>query len=63
MTLDAYYICDESIDLYAAALEVQMLLNNTYGMGSVVSPITNIEIGNGYQVLGKKIITKNIFQL
>jgi hypothetical protein len=54
MTLDANYICDEPIDLYAAALEVQVLLNNTYGMGSVVRPITNIEMGNGYQVLGKK---------
>ena len=55
MTLDTYYNCNQDIDLYAAALAVQLLLNQTYSMGSKISPITSIGIGTGYEVEGDKI--------
>lgn len=54
LTLDADYVCDSYNDVLAAALDVQKLLNETYGMNTIKTTIfspSNDSI-SGYEVTG-----------
>jgi hypothetical protein len=63
MTLDADYVCDSYSDVYLAALDVQQLLQETYGMATTLTqtflntPNNNPAeaVTEGYQVTGKRI--------
>ncbi len=63
MTLDADYVCDSYSDVYLAAIDVQQLLQETYGMVTTLThtflnkPNNNPEEPEteGYQVTGKQI--------
>ena len=53
MNLDADYVCNSQNDIYTAALEIQTLLNETYGMNTTLSETTNTLLGSGYEIIGK----------
>jgi hypothetical protein len=62
MTLDANYVCDSYSDVYLAAIDVQQLLQETYGMTTTLTqtflktPNDNPAepVTDGYQVTGKR---------
>ena len=60
MTLDADYVCDTTVDIYNAAEDIQMLLNQTYNIGTNIEQVYSTVFGTGYEVKGN--IKINLFK-
>ncbi len=71
MTLDADYVCDSYSDVYLAAIDVQQLLQETYGMATTLTQTFLNRPNNtpaepeieGYQVTGKQISKQKTIKL
>jgi hypothetical protein len=52
VTLDMHYECETEWDIYLAARDVELLLNETYSMKTDLNTTMSSELGNGYKIKG-----------